>query len=168
MVTDQATGGQVNYYVVPVPHPRRKDQAPYNAECEDIISELGMTFDEGCEFKAIWRTAAARKGKTKPGHSSVYDAEKRVHYAQHSLNTERNKAIIIPTLDTVFKPGTAIQLPSPDDGWIKWDGKGTPPNNTRMVIARLRSGLTTPPYRSGNFDWRHSMLPGDILEYKMV
>ena len=79
------TGGKVNYYLVQVPHPQRESQHPYQAECEDIIRALAMTFDEGCEFKAIWRTAAARLGNGKPGQAAKYDAEKRVHYATASL-----------------------------------------------------------------------------------
>lgn len=84
------TGGRVEYYLIHVNHPRRPGQPPYRAECEDIIAALGMTFDEGCEFKAIWRTAAARLGNGKPGGDAVYDAEKRVHYATRSLETERH------------------------------------------------------------------------------
>ena len=83
----ELTGGKVNYYLARVEHPRREEQPAYQAECEDIISALGMTFDEGCEFKAIWRTA--RKGNGKPGSNAVYDAEKRVHYAKNSLRTEQ-------------------------------------------------------------------------------
>ena len=86
------TGSKVNYYLVQVPHPQRETQAPYQAECEDIIRALNMTFDEGCEFKAIWRTAAARMGNGKAGHTALYDAEKRVHYAQASLRQEQNKS----------------------------------------------------------------------------
>ena len=82
---NKLTGGKVNYYLVQVPHPQRETQAPYQAECEDIIRALNMTFDEGCEFKAIWRTAAARLGNGKPGQTALYDAEKRVHYASASL-----------------------------------------------------------------------------------
>lgn len=79
------SGGFNNYYVVPVKNPQRKGQEPYNAECEDIIQALGMTFDEGCAFKALWRNAAARSGNGKPGNSSVYDSEKIVHYANRIL-----------------------------------------------------------------------------------
>lgn len=79
------TGGLTNYYLAQVTHPQRVEQTPYQAECEDIIRALNMTFDEGCEFKAIWRTAAARMGNGKPGQKALYDAEKRVHYAQASL-----------------------------------------------------------------------------------
>lgn len=79
------TGGKVNYYLVKVTHPRREEQPAYQAECEDIIHALGMTFDEGCAFKALWRTAAARQQNGKPGHSAVYDMEKVIHYAGNLL-----------------------------------------------------------------------------------
>jgi hypothetical protein len=81
----EPSGGFNNYYLVKVKHPQRVEQVPYQAECEDIIRALDMTFDEGCEFKAIWRTAAARQGNGKPGSKAMYDAEKRVHYANASL-----------------------------------------------------------------------------------
>ena len=86
----QATGGFVSYYLATVAYPQR-DVEPYQAECEDIIQALNMTFDEGCEFKAIWRTAAARLGSTKSGHDAVYDAEKRTHYANRALLWEQRK-----------------------------------------------------------------------------
>lgn len=79
------SGGLNNWYVVPVKHPQRKEQEPYQAECEDIIQALGMTFDEGCAFKALWRNAAARMGNGKPGNTPVYDCEKLVHYANRLL-----------------------------------------------------------------------------------
>ena len=83
------SGGLNNWYVVPVKHPQRKEQEPYQAECEEIIQALGMTFDEGCAFKALWRNAAARMGNGKPGNTSVYDAEKLVHYANRILAKEK-------------------------------------------------------------------------------
>jgi hypothetical protein len=89
--TDKPYGGLNNYYLARVQHPQRATQAPYVAECEDIIRALGMTFDEGCEFKAIWRTAAARQGTQKPGHSPIYDAQKRVHYATACLKAYENE-----------------------------------------------------------------------------
>lgn len=79
------SGGLNNWYVVSVKHPQRKEQEPYQAECEDIIQALGMTFDEGCAFKALWRNAAARMGNGKPGNTAVYDCEKLVHYANRIL-----------------------------------------------------------------------------------
>lgn len=82
------SGGLNNWYVVPVKNPQRKEQEPYQAECEDIIQALGMTFDEGCAFKALWRNAAARMGNGKPGNTAVYDAQKMVHYTTRVLNKE--------------------------------------------------------------------------------
>lgn len=79
------SGGLNNWYVVSVKHPQRKEQEPYQAECEDIIQALGMTFDEGCAFKALWRNAAARMGNGKPGNTTLYDCEKLVHYSNRLL-----------------------------------------------------------------------------------
>lgn len=87
----EPNGGFVSYYLASVEHPQRKEQPAYTAECEDISRALQMTPDEFCEFKAIWRTAAARLGNTKPGHNAVYDAQKRVHYATISLAIEMRK-----------------------------------------------------------------------------
>lgn len=81
----ELSGGFNNYYLVMVEDPQREEQEPYQAECEDIIRALNMTFDEGCEFKAIWRTAAARQGNGKPDHKAKYDAQKRAHYSSASL-----------------------------------------------------------------------------------
>lgn len=83
------SGGLNNYYIVPIKNPQRKEQEPYQAECEDIIQALGMTFDEGCAFKALWRNAAARMGNGKPGNKALYDCEKLVHYANRILAKER-------------------------------------------------------------------------------
>lgn len=83
------SGGLNSYYLAHVTHPQREEQEPYDPECEDIIQALKMTFDEGCVFKAIWRTAAARLGERKPGHSAVYDAEKMVHYSKRILKKEQ-------------------------------------------------------------------------------
>lgn len=89
---EEHTGGQVNYYLVEVKHPRRANQPAYQAECEDIISALGMTFDEGCAFKAIWRSAAARNsGSKKKGHDPIYDAQKVQHYGRQMEHTARHQ-----------------------------------------------------------------------------
>jgi hypothetical protein len=47
-----------------------------------------MTFAEGCLFKALWRSCAARNlGLHKEGQDAegVYDAEKMVYYANRVL-----------------------------------------------------------------------------------
>lgn len=74
------SGGFVNYYLAKVDNPQRENQQPYQAECEDIIRALGMTFDEGNIFKEVWRRAAARQGKQKLGHSPIRSGEKLKHY----------------------------------------------------------------------------------------
>lgn len=90
--TPKLTGGFVNYYLVQVEHPQREEQPPYQAECEDIIQALGMNFDEGCAFKALWRSANARRGNSKPDHKMLYDAEKIVHYAKRNLNRVKQES----------------------------------------------------------------------------
>ena len=86
MADNKLTGGLTNYYLVDVKHPQRVEQPPYRAECEDIAEALQLTPNEFCEFKAIWRTAAARLGNGKPDHKAKYDAEKRLHYAKRDLD----------------------------------------------------------------------------------
>lgn len=80
---NKPTGHSVSYYVVDV---RRPNQGviPYTAECGDIIESLGMTFAEGCAFKGIWRSAAARTlGKRKTdGQDALYDAQKVEFYGR--------------------------------------------------------------------------------------
>jgi hypothetical protein len=78
-------GGRTNYYLVQVAHPQREEQSPYQAECEDIIDALALTPDEANVFKEIWRSANARKGNGKPGHSALYGAQKMVHYSKRIL-----------------------------------------------------------------------------------
>jgi hypothetical protein len=91
LVSKGLTGGLVNYYLAPVLHPQRKEQPAYVAECEDIAEALQLTPNEFCEFKAIWRTAAARLGNGKPDHKCLYDAEKRLHYAGRDVAKYRRE-----------------------------------------------------------------------------
>ena len=99
--TTEPSGGNVSYYVCEVPNPKRL--AAYTAECEDIIEALGMTFAEGCAFKAIWRSCAARTlGKLKPGQdkSGVYDAEKVVYYGNRMVATRKVQCAIQTSIET--------------------------------------------------------------------
>lgn len=116
------SGGLNNWYVVPVKNPQRKEQEPYQAECEDIIQALGMTFDEGCAFKALWRNAAARMGNGKPGNTAIYDAEKLVHYANRILSKERIATIVTPFLEPEGSDGRRL-VPNKarDDDWVYSD-----------------------------------------------
>ena len=89
------TGGKLtgdHYYRVAVSDPMAPDLQPYVAECADIIEALGMTFNEGEAFKALWRLAAARQGRGKPGNKPQYDADKAAHYGQRVAVCERRKA----------------------------------------------------------------------------
>lgn len=74
------TGSSVSYYKIRIAYPLHF--TPYLCECGDIIRTLKMDFAEGESFKAIWRKAAARLGKTKAGHNSIYDGEKAHYYGR--------------------------------------------------------------------------------------
>lgn len=79
-----------HYYRVTVAEPISPEVQPYTAECADIIEALGMTFNEGEAFKALWRLAAARRGRAKPGTVPQYDADKVAHYgARVAAQTKR-------------------------------------------------------------------------------
>lgn len=114
---NELTGGLNNYYVVPIENPQREEQDPYNAECEDIIQALGMTFDEGCAFKAIWRSAAARLGNGKKDHKALYDAEKLVHYSGRILRKAQLAKLMDPvsacdfSVDTRHEIERALRIP---------------------------------------------------------
>lgn len=85
------TGGPTTYYTVRVTHPNQVTE-PYDAECLDIINALGMDFNEGEAFKAIWRRCAARKlGIKKKGHSDLYDCEKAAFYTNLMLEIARRE-----------------------------------------------------------------------------
>lgn len=86
------TGGSTSYYKIRIDHPTSPDFVPYDAECNDIIEALEMSFAEGNAFKAIWRRAAARLGKTKKGYTDgLYDAEKVVFFGQRMVAVEKRK-----------------------------------------------------------------------------
>ena len=101
MFKPEFTGKNVNYYLVDVKEPKRL--TPYQAECEDIIEALGMTFAEGCAFKAIWRSCAARTlGLAKKGQDEhgVYDAEKVVYYGNRMVATRKVQCAIQTSVET--------------------------------------------------------------------
>lgn len=177
MATDtKLTGGRTNYYLVRVEHPQREDQPPYQAECEDIIRALGMTFDEGCEFKAIWRTAAARKGNGKPGQQAVYDAEKRVHYAQASLLQEQRRqpakeldvAKLMADLKSEGGTATTITGTMETNPWIEWLGGRQPVDNV-PVEYRLRYGhMGVNLANRLSWNWLGGDNLNDIVEYRII
>ena len=85
------SGADGSYYEVDIAHP--KSGKPYRAECQDIIEALGMDFNEGNAFKALWRRCAARTlGKVKKGNEDqLYDAQKIAFYGNRILLQEENK-----------------------------------------------------------------------------
>lgn len=87
---EEYTGASSSYYRVHISTPVTAD-APYDAECLDIIEALGMTWGEANVFKATWRKAAARKGLKKKGNTAIYDAEKMVFFSQREEVLERAK-----------------------------------------------------------------------------
>lgn len=92
--SNESGGGKLSgdhYYRVKVTHPIAPDVQPYTAECADIIEALGMNFNEGEAFKAIWRLAAARQGRGKPGNKAQYDADKAAHYTARMAICEKRK-----------------------------------------------------------------------------
>lgn len=130
---EQLTGGKVNYYLAQVEHPQREDQMPYRAECDDIIRALNMTFAEGCEFKAIWRTAAARLGNGKPGQKALYDAEKRMHYAAQDV---------------------AMYKKAQEPKWVTWKYGEPAPEKDKEVFLKLSSGKEVSyPQKAKNCHW---------------
>lgn len=83
---EKTTGFHVDYYLVEIKEARRGVTGI--VECDDVIEALGLTFAEGCVFKEIWRTARARQGVGKPGHTQRYGREKVLHYAEFLYNKE--------------------------------------------------------------------------------
>lgn len=78
------SGGLSGHYLADVEKPQRGGN-PYQAECDDIIYALNMTFDEGEAFKAIWRTCTARLGYGKKDNTPLYNAQKLVHRSKRIL-----------------------------------------------------------------------------------
>ena len=93
-VAEQYTGSSSNYYKVFVRHPTTLPE-PYEAECNDLIEALQMTFAEGNAFKGIWRKAKARQGVKKKGYDNgVYDSEKVVFFGERMLIEARENESI--------------------------------------------------------------------------
>ncbi|MDH1556854.1 hypothetical protein N5E86_20605 [Stutzerimonas stutzeri] len=84
------TGSSVSYYSAEVRNPTTPGREPYTAECNDIIEALDMNFAEGNAFKALWRRAAARQGRSKRHYTDgLYDAEKVVFFGERLVVQEK-------------------------------------------------------------------------------
>lgn len=80
-----ASGGSCDYYKTFVAHPMDPELEAYVAEAQDIIMALGLNWNEANILKELWRTARARRGMRKLGHSEVRGAQKQVFFAQENL-----------------------------------------------------------------------------------
>lgn len=153
-MSGKLTGGRVNYYLAPVHHPQRENQPPYVAECEDIAEALQLTPNEFCEFKAIWRTAAARLGNGKPDQKALYDAEKRLHYAGRD----------------VLKYKRELELQT-EDGWT-FSTSGFAPAGlklTDLVEVILKDGTKPPtPREVSAWDWSKASQTSAIVKFRKV
>jgi len=89
MAEERVSGGDNDYWLLTIPHPKRLD--PYTVEAEDIIEAMDMPFAEATVFKSLWRLMQLRRGKGKPGSSEAYEAEKMVYYSDRTLAKIRNR-----------------------------------------------------------------------------
>lgn len=86
------SGGNVNYYSVPITNPKRSEREPYIFEVEDLIQALNLGFHEGTVLKSLVRSATERElGLAKQGGDAIRDAEKMVHSSQEILRDRRLK-----------------------------------------------------------------------------
>ncbi len=81
--TEEHTGGSSSYYDLKV--------GDTTIKCLDIIEGLGMSYNEGNIFKAVWRIAAAKQGKTKKGNNMHYDAEKIVFFGDRLVEEHKEE-----------------------------------------------------------------------------
>lgn len=93
VIKAENSGGDVDYYLVEVPEPKRLP--PYIMEVEDIIEAVNMTFAEATVFKSLIRSCNEREhGKKKEGNDpeGIRDAEKMVYYSGRTLVQRKKKA----------------------------------------------------------------------------
>ena len=153
-MTEEYTGGSVNYYKVLIDNPTSCGDK-YIAECNDIIEALKMNYAEGNAFKAIWRSCAARNlGLLKTGYKDgKYDAEKVVFFGNRMLKQFEYSEDIKPIAD--------------NDGWIEWTGGECPTNYNQMVEIKCKD-LSTDIDKACYYVWKHDGDIGDIIAYKLV
>lgn len=180
-MTDQPeySGGKTNYYMVDVISPVDQRSDPYTAECQDIIEALGMDFNEGNAFKALWRRAAARLGKSKRGYTDgLYDAEKVEFYGKRLVELERRgKERIRVNCSECGEPWLDLHVcsipvrasdpfgPRDADGWYTWNGDDTM-RPAGLVETVLRDGFVNPPHNAEANEWSHGSESGDIVKWR--
>lgn len=172
-MSQENSGGFVNYYLVPVNHPQRTEQVPYQAECEDIIDALELTPDEANIFKEIWRSARQRQGTGKKGNTPLRAAQKYVHYSNRILRkAERESGEV-----NIVVSGFALDAPHPGDPNCKWEpvdrsqGKSILPsglcNGERVDIYTL-GGITTKGARVSDLKWDANLGAATITHIRRI
>lgn len=78
---EEHTGGSSSYYDIEV--------GGSTVRCLDIIEALDMSFNEGNIFKAVWRIAAAKQGRTKKGNNMFYDSEKICFFGERLMKEHK-------------------------------------------------------------------------------
>lgn len=145
-MAEEYTGGSVSYYAVDINRPLDKKSGPYKAECQDIIDALGMDFNEGCAFKAIWRRAAARNlGLRKKGYDDgLYDAQKVEFYGMRMVAKAE-------TLSTTADHDRDEVPQAGPEGWIEHDGSAMPVPEGVLIDVRDQDGTVWPGQKAGDF-----------------
>ena len=77
------SGGSCSYYEAEV-YSVALDTTQ-KVECKDVMTTLQLTHDEMNIFKEVWRSAAARLGKQKEGHTALRGAQKIKFFADENL-----------------------------------------------------------------------------------
>lgn len=80
------SGDNGPYYDVTLPDGR-------TVSCNDVIDALGMSFNRGEAFKALWRMGR------KPGTPALYDAEKVGYYGARELERLRRDEPVLALPD---------------------------------------------------------------------
>jgi hypothetical protein len=124
MSAKEYTGGSVSYYTVRVTNPTTPGKPAYEAECNDIIEALGMSYAEGNAFKAIWRRCAARTlGISKAGYQDgKYDAEKVEFFGRRMVVQETVKEPVSLRLETTEEAEARLKAQSLGPLWVGPNG----------------------------------------------
>lgn len=85
-VGEKNNGGlQQDYYLVKVDKPVREELEPYTAECQDLIENLHLNWNQANIFKELWRWGNESNDNGKEGNTALRAAEKIYYYAERLL-----------------------------------------------------------------------------------
>lgn len=155
IIKGENSGGDVNYYLCHISHPKREEFAPYTAECEDIIEALGMTFAEGTVFKALWRSCAERElGLKKEGGDGIRDAEKMVYSSNRVLVARKLQLPMI--IGPITSENTEKEVDTSNaPGWIEWNGGDCPVKDNTLIEYKTRNNWIFKETTPQGLIWKH-------------